>query len=340
MRRLIQIFNLLLMLFAISSCEKVLEIDDNPEDAGLVLNAIAKPGKQANLYFARTRFFLDPSNDQPVPVESMQLRANGNLLTLDSTVRCRYYFDYTLAEGDSLEISILSQGRRVTATTYVPYQPTFTDLHLQAVSDTTTFRLLRAQFKFKDHADIREYYRLSVNVRDSGERYNEWKRQLDTVDTVHSNYFMLFNCPDITSSDVSYTRNFLGLYTRNFFHDGRMDGQLVPVDLGILILRDTNERPGFKHEYTVSLESLTFERLRYLIDMTRQNSTNSFFAEQGSVRGNVDGAFGLFSGAAREEFTFWPDTLVSDDGLISCQSFPQPNKIIREFLEKNQRIRR
>ena len=35
----------------------------------------------------------------------------------------------------------------------------------------------------------------------------------------------------------------------------------------------------------------------------------SFFTEQGQVRGNVDGALGIFAGSAKSEITFWPDTL-------------------------------
>jgi hypothetical protein len=54
---------------------------------------------------------------------------------------------------------------------------------------------------------------------------------------------------------------------------------------------------------------MTYARLRYLIDVARQGSSNSFFTEQGQVRGNVDGALGIFAGSAKSEVTFWPDTL-------------------------------
>ena len=111
------------------------------------------------------------------------------------------------------------------------------------------------------------------------------------------------------------------------FFDSLIDGQHCPVDLYILNLRDTNEREGFKHEYTVTVESLTRDRLRYIIDASRQSSTSSFFAEQGAVRGNVEGAVGLFAGAARSTFTFCPDTLPA-----AGQSAPTPPEPVLRAL--------
>ena len=297
--------------FFISGCEKVLEIENDPSKAQLVLNAVPSVDKQAFIYFAHTRFFLDTSNNQPVPDVRMTLTINGvPYTTPDSVVNCKYFFPYTYAEGDSLTIDVNAGGRLVHAHTYVPYLPTLSHLQLLNNEFGSTFRYYLADFDFQDHAGKEEYYNLALTVRDSGVRFNEWDQKFDTVDTVHVSYFMLRNNPEITGS-ASNSIPMLGyLYTRNLFTDREIDGQNYHVSMRILHLVDTNEVQPFKHEYTVKLESVTPARYRYIIDVSRQNSSGGFFSEQGQVRGNVEGALGIFAGNAKCEFTFWPDTLM------------------------------
>lgn len=303
---------ILFLVFAalFSSCEKVLDIENDLSKAQLVLNAVPTVDKQAFVYFAHTRFFLDTSNNQPVDNVSMTLTVNGvPYSTPDSVVNCRYYFPYVYAEGDSLVIDVNADGRQVHAQTYLPYLPTITNLHMVNNDLGATFRYYEAEFDFQDHAGMDEYYNLALTVRDSGIRYNDWQQKYDTVDTVHVSYFMLRTNPEITGS-ASNSIPMLGyLYTRNLFRDNEIDGQNYHVSMRILHLIDTNEVQPFKHEYTVSLESVTPARYRYIIDVSQQNSSGGFFSEQGQVRGNVDGALGIFAGSARCKFTFWPDTL-------------------------------
>ena len=303
---------ILFLVFAalFSSCEKVLDIENDLSKAQLVLNAVPTVDKQAFVYFAHTRFFLDTSNNQPVPDVSMTLTINGvPYSTPDSVVDCKYFFPHFYAGGDSLEIDVNAGGRLVHAHTYVPYLPTISNLQLLNNEFGSTFRYYLADFDFQDHAGMDEYYSLSLTVRDSGVRFNEWEQKFDTVDTVQVSYFMLRDNPEITG-DASNTIPMMGyLYTRNLFRDAEIDGQNYHVSMRILHLIDTNEVQPFKHEYSVKLESVTPARYRYIIDVSRQNSSGGFFSEQGQVRGNVEGALGIFAGSAVCEFTFWPDTL-------------------------------
>jgi hypothetical protein len=296
--------------FFISSCEKILDIENDPSKEQLVLNGVPSVGLRAFVYFAHTHFFLDPSNDQPFDSPaSVTLTVNGVPYTPDSTAHCKYFFPYTYAEGDSLEIDAVVDGRRAHAKTYVPQIPVISNLQLVNNEFGSTFRYYLADFDFQDHGGVREYYNLTLTVRDSGVRYNEWERCYDTVDSVHVSYFMLRANPEITG-DAAYTIPMLGyLYTHDMFNDSEIDGQNYHVAMRILHLVDTNEVQPFKHEYTVTLESSTPARMQYLIDVGRQGGSFSFFAEQGQVRGNVEGALGVFAGCARSKFTFWPDTL-------------------------------
>ncbi len=301
---------LLLFSFITTGCEKVLEIDYDPSSAQLVVNGVPQAGKRAFVYFGNSRFFLDLSNNQPVESASVTLYVNGTAYAPDSVANCKYFFPYTYAPGDSIELDATDGTRHAHARTYVPLVPSFSNVKLYDQASGQALRYYLAKFDFQDHAGVDEYYNLRVMVRDSGVRFNEWLQKYDTVDSVHATYFMLRNAPEICG-DASYSNPMLGLlYTRNFFNDGEIDGRNYPVELAILHLIDTNEVQPFKHEYTVSLESITYARLRYLIDVSRQGGgSTSFFVEQGAVRGNVEGALGVFAGSAKSEVTFWPDTL-------------------------------
>ena len=299
-----------------SSCEKVLDVDYDPSQSQLVVNAVPQAGKRAFVYFAHTRFFLDASNNQPLDSVGLTLFVNGTPYSPDSVANCKYFFPYTFAGGDTLALDARAGSRRASAQTYVPHLPTISGLDLRNHPSGRTFRYYEADFDFQDHPGTADYYNLRVMVRDSGVRFNEWKQQFDTVDTVHATYFLLQHNPEITGN-ASYSNAMLGyLYTHNYFNDSEIDGRNYHTSLSILQFVDTTEVQPFKHEYSVVVEAMTYARLRYLIDASRQGSGNSFFTEQGTVRGNVDGAFGIFAGSAKCEFSFWPDTLpvVSDPG--------------------------
>jgi hypothetical protein len=87
-----------------ASCEKILDVDNDPSAAQLVVNAVPQAGKRAFVYFAHTRFFLDPSNNQPLDDASVTLYVNGNPLSPDSVANCKYFFPYTCTEGDTLSL--------------------------------------------------------------------------------------------------------------------------------------------------------------------------------------------------------------------------------------------
>lgn len=322
MKRHISIFSFqlsILLVLTLVSCEKVIEIDDDPAGAKLVLNGLPSPDRRAFVYFAHTRFFLDPSNDQPVSGAQLTLSVNGVPYAPDSVSRCRYFFPYTYAEGDSLAIDVTTPLGSVHGQTYVPYTPLLTDISVAGRSGAS-LRFYRANFTLHDRADLTEYYNLTVSVRDSGLRRNQWRREfdslsrtwvptIDTVDTVRATYFLIPNSPGITG-DNSFMIPMMGLvYTRNMFVDNAINGQAYPVTLDIINLTDTNEIPPFKHEFIIEVQSLTPARLRYLIDVSRQGSSNSFFTEQSTVRSNLEGALGIFAGAAATKFSFDPDTL-------------------------------
>ncbi len=296
------------MVLALFSCEKTLDVEE-PTERELVLNAVPAAGRQAFVHFARTRFFLDDNNDQPVDGANIVLTVNGIPMIPCSTSHSKYFFNHILQEDDSLSIDIQADGHSVHAQTYVPLYPVVSNFQTLFAA-TETFNVVAATFTLSDHANRDEYYKINVQVRDSGVRFNEWTASYDTVDSVHSAMFTVPMRPEITSAEVS-AYSMLG--GNLMFLDRLIDGQDYYVPLWIILLKDTNEVAPFKHEYTVEIESVTPARFLYILSSGSQNSLTSFFAEQGRVYTNVDGALGIFAGSAKRRFTFALDTILPPD---------------------------
>ena len=294
----------------LASCEKV--IDVQPGEQRLVLNGIPSAGQQAFVNFSRTHFFLDTMNAQPVDGATMTLSVNGTDYAPSSVSGCNWFFPCTLQADDQLDISIVADGHRVQASTYIPRPPQIANPKVQYY-ESPSFNFYLATFNLADHPGYRDLYSLKVEVRDSGARYNEWTAQVDTVDTVSATYFILPNA-DLTSSDVCPYIPLGGyLFTQLMFTDTRIEGEDTPVQLYIMKLVDTNEIAPFKHYYNISVETLTPDRWRYLISVAQASSMTSMFAEQGSPYTNVavDGqpGLGIFAGNARWRYTFDADTV-------------------------------
>lgn len=322
---------IIILLSLITSCEKVLPIDDEGNHQ-MVLNAVPAAGHQAFVNFAYTRFLLDSTNNHPVANADIVLSVNGIPYTPDSVNSCNYFFPYTLQPLDQLEININTPSNVVHASTYVPPLPRISNPAAASLNNYT-FKYIGFSFDLSDSLDFGEYYRITVFERDSGARYNEWTRKMDTIDTISSSLFM------IHSSELTDPSGCASLPLANYFYsdllckDLNINGrQHYPIQLFILQTIDTNEVEPFKHEYTVRVQSVTPEYYQYIISASSQSNTFSFFAEQGQVWSNVDGALGLFAGASKWEYTFFIDTIPT--APISTLPFTPSNNLP---LSKSQR---
>lgn len=302
----ITIYSLLaLLLLGAVGCTKAIDVEE-PAERDLVLNAVPAAGRRAFVHFAHTRFFLDDNNDQPVADARLTLYVNGVAMQPDSVSRSKYFFPHTLQEDDALAIDILGAGRTIHAETYVPLYPAVSNISTIYLP-TETFNFIATSFDLADHAGRPEYYNITITERDSGMRYNEWTQAYDTVDTIVSTMCFVPFSPEITASDVA---SYSPLGGRLMFLDRNIDGQLYQVPLWIIHTVDTNEVAPFKHEYVIEIESVTPARFRYILSASSQGGLTSFFAEQGSVYGNVDGALGIFAGSAKRRYTFDLDSIL------------------------------
>lgn len=304
-----------LMSVVLCGCEKELRVDDSEGNSIMVLNGVPQAGKRAFVNFTNTHFFLDSIGTHPVDGASLVLYINGVPTYSDSLSRCTYFFPDTLRPMDRLSVDVTTPKGNVHAETYVPPFPRVKRNRI-VYWKSPTFNLLWAPLRISDSADFAEYYNLTVTVRDSGMIHEVWADRYRTIDTVSTTYFLLNNNEDITSNDVSPNVPLGGyLYSGLMFTDGRIDGRIeYPVNLFVPLYVDTNEvvndTQEFKHWYTISIESITPGRMRYLISVARSNSLGSFFAEQAQPYTNVTGALGIFAGSAKWSVTFMPDTLL------------------------------
>ena len=310
--------NTIIMIAAallLGGCEKVLDIDDSGADDLMVLNAVPQAGKRAFLNFSSTAFFLDTVATHPVAGASVTLWRNGVPLLPDSVGRCNYFFPDTLRSGDQLRAVITTPKGEVTAETYVPPVPKV-KLGFLVEWASPTFNLITAIPQLSDSAGFAEYYQMTVTIRDSGMRHEAYAHRYRTIDTTSRTYFILNENSEITNNDVSPNLPLGGyLYSSLMFTDRQIDGRTdYPINLFIPIYKDTNEvvndTQDFKHWYTITVESITPARMRYLISVARANSMGSMFAEQAQPYSNVTGAVGIFAGSAKWSHTFMTDTLL------------------------------
>ncbi len=316
----------------LGGCEKVLDIDDSDGNGLMVLNGVPQAGKRAFLNFSSTAFFLDTVATHPVAGATVTLWRNGVPLYPDSVGRCNYFFPDTLRSGDQLRAVISTPKGEVTAETYVPPVPKV-KLNFLVAWASPTFNFITAIPQLSDNAGFDEYYQLPVTVRDSGMRHEVYSQRYRTIDTTSHTYFILNDNNDITSNDVSPNLPLGGyLYSSLMFTDRQIDGRTdYPINLFIPIYKDTNEvvndTQDFKHWYTITLESITPARMKYLISVARANSIGSYFAEQSQAYSNVTGAVGIFAGSAKWSHTFMTDTLLQFN--TPDIPIPMPSKLPR-----------
>ena len=337
MRRVsLLVFSLYLLVF-FASCEEVIPVDPSTSEAQLVLNGVPSSGRQLSVFFAHSRYFLDESNNHPVDGAIVSVDVNGQTYRPDSMVRCSYYFPYTLQDDDTVAVRVNVGGTLVSAKTYVPRMPQVNNL--MAMIDTSgtlgaewelgAFRLLFVSFELKDYRNHEDYYCITVDQRDSGSRHNIFLNTYDTVDTTYLTYFVTLD-EDLNSPEVTAIPG-MGdaFFTRLLFSDKRIEGKNHRVDLILLLMRDTTEVEPFIHEYTLHVESVTHDRLRYLADVANATSMTQIFSEPAAIYTNVNGALGIFAGNGRKTYPLTPDTLAASNAAwkrlpdISGLTIPQ-----------------
>lgn len=356
---------LVIVALLVASCQKVVEFDVDQIPSQMVLNSLPSDGNRMFVNFSCSRFFLDTNSGAGISKANMRLTVMNGLgtavYTPDSLSRNNYFFPYTPAGGDSLQMEITVGESVVKAGTKVPkalqtvnFQTMNTwEMGLSAGSDTV-LNLCIISLDLSDYADEENYYYIHLTEKDSGSRFSQLRQEFDTIDTVYNN--IMFMCMDqnLTGSGVLISAPMVQLpqgysvYDRIICNDRNLNGATKRISIVLPVLVDTNEVRDFKHEYVLHIESVRPERVKYLMDVATATSLTQMFAEPAGIYSNVliDGkqGLGLFSGVSHQKFEFkiepWPYPENLNSGAKN-QSFPQIYEATREMYRINrQRGRR
>ena len=291
-----------ILLLTLVSCEKVIPFDTSISQSELVLNAVPSAEKQLFVYFAHTLFFLDSTNNQPISDVDMVVSINGVDYRPTSVDRCKYFFDYTLQEDDSLAIHIQTNDRTVTSHTTVPRLPRISQ-PVAYTNDSGAFHLLIVNFNIDDYPNYKDYYCITLRQRDSGSRYSPYFERYDTIDTTYATFF-LCNDKDLVDPAISSLMSVQGFspFVRLLSPDDNIDGTNHNTTLTLIRLTDTNEVAPYLHEFTLDVETVSPDRYRYLKNLDNATSPLQLITEPPAVYSNVNGALGIFAGNARRTF--------------------------------------
>ena len=289
-------------ILSLASCEKVIPFDTSISEHEMVLNAVPSVEKQLFVYFANTRFFLDSTNNQPIGGIDMVMSINGIDYRPTSVDRCRYFFDYTVQEEDSLAIRIQAGDHAVTAHTTVPRMPRISH-PMASTNDTGAFHLLIVNFNIDDYPDRKDYYCITLRQRDSGSRYSHYFERYDTIDTTYATFFL---CNDKALIDPFISANLsvsgFSPFNQLLTTDDNINGKNHNTTLTLIRLTDTNEVVPYIHQYTLDVETVSPERYRYLQEISTATSMMQLITEPPAIYSNVNGALGIFAANARCTF--------------------------------------
>ena len=323
------------------------DIDEIPSQ--LVLNGLPSDGNRMFVNFSYSRFFLDTNTGRSASDFSMRLdviRQSGTTsYSYDSVSRCNYFFPYTPVAGDSLNINIKVGENTLSAGTKIP-KPLQTD-NFQTINTwevgsssgafDTVLNLCIIGLELTDDPNDDNFYYIHIDERDSGSRFNEFKKDFDTIDTIYHNVMFMCQSPTLTSPDALLSSPLLVLpqgytvYDHIICNDKQMNGSKRSIGVILPILVDTNEvfdeTHVFKHDYIFHIESIRPERVRYLLDVATATSMTSMFAEPAGTYSNViiNGmqGLGLFSGISHQKFPFsidpWPYPENLNKHSIRCE---------------------
>ena len=309
---------LLVLLFA--SCEKVVEFDIDDTQRQVVVNALPMTDSTFFVNITYSRFFLDNQAFAPVTDATVTLSANGTPVAFAGRNEGNYNFTYTVAAGDSLELSVDIPGRpTITAATRALAMPSVTSL--TALIDTLQpITAGEIAFQLDDQQGLANHYLIYIAERDSGSRWNWWEERWDTIDTVRNAYFNCYN-REVTDPTVNSESGFMDYFTRLLFSDDNIDGQSYEMLLSIPMFKDTAEHPILR-QYTLVVESLSPEAFTYITQVAASQGAESYFAEPAQIYSNINGALGIFAAIARREFpiTF---TYKEADELQTLQRKPR-----------------
>ena len=301
------------LIYALTSCQKVIEFNGPITDPMVVVNSLVSAGSPVKVTLSKSRFFL--SSDTiftMIDTAAVSLFVNGEMKeTLVHTSKGVFVGTYKPVAGDSVSLQVQVPGKNLIncSASIVPQVPVIsidTTTMLTGLKNaifvvsgpktggalvfdtlgTTIGRKLKLVLKFNDNPAKQNFYRLVVYTK--------------TYSAINVTNNYTFSFDDIVSGNTN--RDSIGppssLSTNKFnvFTDDLFNGKQYALKFSV----DDNKDIYFpgktplitKRELYVDLQSISRDYYLYL--QTRSNAkNNNFFSEPVQVFSNISGGTGI-----------------------------------------------
>ena len=310
------IFCCLAFLFALSSCEQVIEPDLPEHTPRLVLHAFFTADGIWTAYVGRSSGILDsrPLHERSVADASVELLAGDRVIEemkfLDAA-RGYVFEDSTLEAGETYSLQVSAPGfATIRATDAIPRPVPTSILSYRTNTSARSESEIRGEFSIKleiqDPPSEANYYQISVYQVSTGRGAWRYEEILSTKD------------PSIIADNgVDESPVEEGAFSGEalYFKDTLFDGRTHEIELtydGVLVLREDmaqeeevaedGQEPAKQKTYlqVLYISAAYYEYLKTarLHDYTRDNP----FAEPLSVYSNVEDGYGIFAGYSSQTF--------------------------------------
>ena len=312
-----------LFSFTFSSCEKVMEFPIEDQTPLVVVSSLPTADSTLLVRLSKSRFFLSDGPFPTVDDASVTVEVNGVQYPLSFLSHGNYTNSIIVHEGDSLSLFIEVPGYgSLTSSARVPSRPVIKDTaYFDTLLPDAYIPMENFRFTLCDEPEVENYYRIYMTET---ARLGNYDPDSDTWTWVRdSTYRVPFGIDDTVLSQDLYTTqtvNFMAFYDQdadtllplgNFvssemvFSDKHIDGTEHPI----LFQRDVPIRfpdglQPISRQFTLIIESITYDNYRYRVTESAASSIGSYFSEPLQVYTNIKNGIGIFAAASAISFHF------------------------------------
>ena len=323
---------LILVLFAAVGCEKIIDFKGKIKEPMLVLNSIVAPDSTIKVTVTESKFFLENANEfKRIDNAELTLTVNGEnkgtLIKSDSAGT--YESNYKLSPNDVVKIEAKATGyESVMGLTRLPPKPTILQVDTTSKTGITyrtngmgfngyievdtlgVYKTLQVRFtmKFKDNADVKNYYRLLVKRRSYLNPENPGGGLIPDSGYIE-NYLTYFD--DIVFEQNEQSSGFANSFNNednpsgfrfNIFADDLINGKEYGLKFTDNILLDYRSfietQPDFpgpeKTVYYIYLQEISSDYYMFIRSMlSALEKNNNPFIEPVQIHSNIVNGIGL-----------------------------------------------
>lgn len=323
MRKVYSILALSLLVWLMSGCEKVIDVDPSASKPKVVLVSDVRPDSTLAFKLTYSRFFLDNRAFRNISGATVSLKVNDTLSPYTfSEDNGLYTSAFVPRVGDKLRIEVATPaGEQVEAETVVPDEPSLGDLSAVYVGRYSDGLRYALRFTITD-PEGDNYYCLRVRRCDTVvEPYTRYDHDHDTTivtyDTTVRDNYIEFSCNDyaLTSSSgvdigavLDGSEASVGeilFFTDRFFSGAEHEVSLNinnyysgVYDYGDSVSHGTPLSVSFE----VELTSFSYDRFMHEQTLAAYNNDifEGLFSEPVQIYSNIKNGIGIFAGRAKQ----------------------------------------